>query len=263
MMRRRHDAAVESTNEQKDQTLSTQREAPLAVSISSVTKAFGRTTALRSVDLELSWGQCLVVFGHNGAGKSTLMRVLATLVQPDSGTVRVAGYDSRRQATQARASVGYLGHRTLLYNELTPRENLRFYARLYSLPDAERRITQLLEELGVANSAGRRVGTLSNGMQKRVALARALLHQPPLLLLDEPETGLDKQAQELLYSLMRTAAEGGASVIMTTHGIDRGLEVADHVAVLVRGSIALQSPIGDIVATTLERLLDQDGGSTP
>jgi heme ABC exporter ATP-binding subunit CcmA len=195
--------------------------------------------------------------GPNGAGKTTLLRVLATLVQPDAGAVHVAGYDRRLYPAQIRASVGFLGHATFLYRDLTPRENLRFYARLYQVPDAERRITHLLEELGAASWEDRRVGTLSNGMQKRVALARALLHQPRLLVLDEPEAGVDEQGRALLFQIVRTAAERGASVVMTTHSPEWGLPLADQVAVLTGGRIAFHAAAHTVQLASIQHLLGQ------
>ena len=241
--------------------MSTQRPAAsLAVSVSGVTKAFGRTSALRGVDLDLPWGRCLVLLGPNGAGKTTLLRVLATLVQPDAGTVLVGGYDRRLHSAQIRASVGFLGHATFLYRDLTSRENLRFYAHLYQVPNAERRITQLLEELGATSWGNRRVSTLSNGMQKRVALARALLHQPRLLVLDEPEAGVDEQGRALLFGLVRTATERGASVVMTTHSPEWGLPLADQVAVLTEGRVALHSDARTVQLESIQHLLGQRTG---
>ena len=211
----------------------------LAVAVAGLSKTYGTTRALIDVDLRVPWGKALTVFGHNGAGKSTLLRVIATLVRPDRGTVEVGGFERARQATQLRSFVGYVGHQPLLYDDLTPTENLAFYARLYGIADARERIPQTLEDVGATAWAGRRVRTLSNGMQKRVAIARALLHRPSVLLLDEPETGLDVDGVAMIDRLVRSVADGGATVVMTTHGMEHGLELADQVAVLVEGRVAL------------------------
>ena len=241
------------------------RAPALAVAIVGVSKAFGKTQALRRVDLELAWGQCLVLLGHNGAGKSTLLRILAGLTPPDDGTIWAGGYDRWRQPAQLRRAVGFLGHQTLLYHQLTPRENLRFYARLYNLSEAAERAAQLLDDVGMGDWADRRVGTLSNGMQKRVALARVLLHRPALLLLDEPETGLDQQGLELLAKVLLAAVRGGASVVMTTHNLEHGLETADQVAVLANGRMTFQGPRAGTDTSALQRLLASgaEGKGTP
>ncbi|MCY4583837.1 MAG: ABC transporter ATP-binding protein, partial [Chloroflexi bacterium] len=162
----------------------------LALELRGVSKSYGATHALRNVDLDAAWGRVLVLFGHNGAGKSTLLRVAAALVKPTAGSVTTAGFDADRQPSHVRAATGYAGHGTLLYDDLTPEENLRFYARLYGVPGPDERAAEVLRDVGAERGARRRVRGLSNGMQKRVAIARALLHRPALLLLDEPDSGL-------------------------------------------------------------------------
>ena len=209
-----------------------------AVELRGVSKDYGTTHALRSVGLALEWGRVLALFGHNGAGKSTLLRILATLAKPSSGDVRVAGFDARSQAGAVRASVGYAGHHDLLYDDLTPAENLLFYARLYGVPDPGERAEQVLADVAAGGWARRRVRTLSNGMRKRVAIARAILHQPPVLLLDEPDAGLDIEAQQLVDSVIRAVAKAGGSVVLASHDPRRGLAVADDYAVLRAGRLA-------------------------
>ena len=233
----------------------TSPDAPIAVDVSGLSKTFGATRALVDVDLQVAWGSTLAVFGHNGAGKSTLLRAIATLVRPDRGSVRVAGFDRARHATQVRSLVGYLGHQPLLYDDLTPAENLAFYARLYGIPEARTRIREVLADVGATTWADRRVRTLSNGMQKRVAIARALLHRPPVLLLDEPETGLDPEGLTLLDRVVRGVAEGGASVVMTTHGMEQGLALADQVIVLTEGRVVLRADADDIRAADLRAMV--------
>jgi heme exporter protein A len=231
-----------------------------ALSLKGVRKRYGATPALAGVDLRLGWGQVLGLFGHNGAGKSTLLRVLATLAQPDAGAVRVAGLDPARQAAAVRAAIGYVGHAPLLYDDLTPAENLAFTASLYRVADAPARIDALLEEVGASAYAHRRVRTLSNGMAKRVALARALLHRPALLLLDEPETGLDADGLRLLERLIGAVARGGGAVVLSTHDLERGLRVADEALVLRRGAITRAAPTGSLDVASLEAAVSGEEG---
>jgi heme ABC exporter ATP-binding subunit CcmA len=231
-----------------------------ALALEGVRKRYGTTAALAGVDLRLGWGQVLGLFGHNGAGKSTLLRVLTTLARPDAGSVRVAGLDPVRQAAAVRAAIGYVGHAPLLYDDLTPAENLAFAASLYRVADAQARIGALLEEVGASAYAHRRVRTLSNGMAKRVALARALLHRPALLLLDEPETGLDADGLRLLERLIGAVAQAGGTVVLSTHDLERGLRVADQALVLRRGAVALAAPTGALDVASLEAAVSGEAG---
>ena len=168
-------------------------------------------------------GRIAVLFGANGVGKTTLLRILSTSVRPDAGTVRVAGRDLLRQTSEARRRIGVVGHRSFLYEDLTPRENLTYYARLYDVGDREMRVKAALERVGLSSRAGHRVRALSNGMQKRAAIARAILHQPDVLLLDEPEAGLDRDSRRMLGELLAEWTAEGRSVILTTHDVDLGL----------------------------------------
>ena len=230
-----------------------------AVELRGISKAYGAAWALRSVDLTVGWGRILALFGHNGAGKSTLLRVLTTLVSPDEGSAHVAGFGTRTQPKLARASVGYAGHQDLLYGDLTPVENLRFYARLHRIPNAGERVREVIGDVGATGWAERRTRTLSNGMQKRVAIARALLHRPPLLLLDEPDAGLDAEARELVDAVVRAVAHGGGTVVLTSHDAARGLAVADEYAVLRSGRLIAAGAAADARASDVAACL---GGRT-
>jgi len=227
-------------------------ESSFAIDVRNLSKAFGRTSALRHVDFQLRWGEALVLFGHNGAGKSTLIRTLSTLARPDEGSVRIGGFDSLKQASRVRSIVGYVGHQPLLYEEMSATENLNFYAKLYGLDDTDQRIERALTEVGATMYADRRVRTLSNGMQKRVAIARALLHRPRVLLLDEPETGLDQAGLNLLDSLIQAIKAGGASVMLSTHSADRGLALADRVLVLSNGRVQHSCARSEISAADIQ-----------
>ena len=230
-------------------------DSTVAVAVSGLSKTFGTTRALVDVDLRVAWGQTLAVLGHNGAGKSTLLRVMASLVRPDGGTVAVEGFERAKDATALRSVVGYVAHQPLLYDDLTAEENLAFYARLYGVGDARARIGQVLDDVGASAWAHRRVRGLSNGMQKRVAIARALLHRPSVLLLDEPETGLDVAGLAMLDRLVRSVTGGGATVVMTTHGVERGLTLADQVVVLAEGRVALEGRTADVAPAEVRAIV--------
>ena len=166
------------------------------IEVSQLTKSFGPRHALAGVDLHVAPGECVVLCGPNGAGKTTLLRILATLARPTSGDVRIAGLDPAKAGADVRRQIGFLSHRTLLYDDLTAEQNLAFYARMYAIPDAQARIDDLLERVGLTARRHDLVRTYSRGMQQRLAVARAVLHRPALVLLDEPYTGLDPLAAD-------------------------------------------------------------------
>ena len=204
--------------------------APL-LRLRGVQKSYGPITALRQVDLELNEGETLSLLGPNGAGKSTLLRIAAGLAAPRQGQVEIQG------AAHDRRAVGYLGHATLLYPELTAKENLVFVGRLYGLHTPDRRADQLLEEEGLARVAHRRAGGFSRGMAQRLAIARARVHDPRLLLLDEPFTGLDVPAMEDLTRRLHALREQGQSWILVTHEVERAATLADSALLVLGGRI--------------------------
>lgn len=212
------------------------------VAVQALVKAFGPRRVLAGVDLMLAPGESLVLVGPNGAGKTTLLRILATLSRPTSGTVRVAGQDLAHAGEEVRHALGFLSHRLLLYEDLTALQNLLFYARMYDLPDARARAVALLERVGLADRAHDLVGTFSRGMQQRLAVARAVLHRPRLLLLDEPYTGLDLRATDLLTRLLAEVQEEGCSLLVTTHDLVLGLQLAGRVGVLSGGHLVYDAP---------------------
>jgi heme exporter protein A len=221
-----------------------------------VRKEFGRTEALRGVDLSVAAGRVVVLFGPNGAGKTTLLRIGAGLSRPTAGSVTVGGAAVAERT--ARARIGFLGHATLLYGRLTPLENLIFYARIHGLADGagRARAAALLEEAGVGRRAHEPVARLSRGTQQRVALCRAFLHEPAVLLLDEPFTGLDPLGARLLVEGVHARAAGGGAVVATTHDLAAGLAVADEVAVLARGRIAARREASGLTLEGLRGLFD-------
>jgi heme exporter protein A len=211
------------------------------IEVRGLVKSFGSKVALEGVDLDVAEGEFLTLVGPNGAGKTTLVRVLATLTRPTRGSVRVAGYDLAGQGTEVRRRIGLASHQTLLYGDLSAEENLRFYGRMYEVADLEERITALLQRVGLDHRRRDPVRTFSRGMQQRLSLARALLHDPAILLLDEPYTGLDQQAVEVLREVLVALVGRSRTVLMTTHNLERGLELCDRAAILVNGRIVHQA----------------------
>lgn len=212
-------------------------DAPEAVAVSQLEKGFGAGPVLWDLDLTVGWGEFLVIFGANGSGKTTLLRVLSGQTRADGGSVRIAGFDLRRQGAAARRRVGVVAHRGFLYDDLTGRENLTFYGRLYQIPDLANRVAAALERVGMTRRADRRVRSLSHGMQKRLSIARALLHRPPLLLLDEPESGLDRDSVAALDGILQEWTAAGRAVIMTTHNAALGLAWGSRAAALTDGRL--------------------------
>lgn len=226
------------------------------IEIRRLTKTFGLNPVLRGLDLDVPRGQFLTLLGPNGSGKTTLLRILGALARPTSGTVRIGGWDLPAEAEFVRAQLGVVSHQPLLYDTLTAEENLLFFARLYHLPRETRRerVAEVLERVGLARRARDVVQTYSRGMQQRLAIARAILHNPAILLLDEPYTGLDQDAAAVLDDLLRQVATEGRTVIMTTHDLRRGHALADRIAILSRGQIAFDAPCREIDPEALPAL---------
>ncbi len=211
------------------------------IQVQGLVKSYGHTYALRNVDLEVGQGQFLTVVGPNGAGKTTLLRILATLLKPTGGLVRIHGLDLGSRSAEIRRHIGFVSHQSLTYPRLTVEENLTFYGKLYDVPALQERVETLLHLVGLEARRRDPAHTLSRGMQQRLSIARAIIHQPSLLLLDEPYTGLDQQAAEMLRQLLQTISTEARTVVMTTHDLQRALDLCDKVAILTRGQIAYQS----------------------
>ncbi|MDQ2900673.1 MAG: heme ABC exporter ATP-binding protein CcmA [Acidobacteriota bacterium] len=207
----------------------------VAVEVAAVWKFFGDYPALREIDLRIPAGACVALIGRNGAGKTTLLRILGGLSRAAKGTVTVGGTDPREAA--ARRRIGFIGHGISVYDELSAIENLRLFARLYGLPDPSQAANQWLERVGLARVKDGLVREFSRGMRQRLAVARAFVHDPSLLLLDEPFTSLDDRAIALLQKLIHEARAEGRSVIMSTHQLREALELASDVALLERGRL--------------------------
>jgi heme exporter protein A len=209
-----------------------------AVAVEGVWKFYGDYPALRDVRLGAAAGSCLALIGRNGAGKTTLLRIIAGFSRPMRGKVKILGDEPRE--TAARRRIGFIGHGISVYDELSAYENLTLYARLYRLPDPHRSAMEWLERTGLERVRNGLVREFSRGMRQRLAVARAFIHDPSVLLLDEPFTALDDRAIAVLQDLMRQALAAGKTVVMSTHQLREALELASHVALLVRGKVAFE-----------------------
>ncbi len=221
-----------------------------AIELRGAGRRYGERAALRDVTLELAAGQTLVVFGPNGAGKTTLLRMLATLLRPHAGEVRVLGSSLPDDGYAVRGRIGFLGHEPLLYRELTGRENLRFHARLHGV--CVERVETVLEAVGMTARADDPVAELSRGMVQRLAVARAVLHEPELLLLDEPSANLDPAAVAQVQPLIGRAS--GATRVLTSHDPAGGLSGADVALGLKGGRVALLAPAADVKPAQIAEL---------
>ena len=214
-----------------------------SVETRQLTKVYGRQRALGSaaggIDLTLRAGEITALLGPNGAGKSTLIGILATLTSPSSGEVR---YGGRELDEELRGTIGVIAHESLCYADLSGRENLEFFARLYQVAEPKKRAAEMLARVGLEQAAGRPARTYSRGMLQRLAVARALIHRPKLLLADEPFTGLDRSGVELLGQLLVEERQAGALVVVVTHDFDAVAQLVDRVVVLHRGRIAHDGP---------------------
>ena len=229
------------------------------VQVRGLHKRFGPVRALAGLDFDVPAGGVLAVVGPNGAGKSTLLRILAGLVRPSAGSVRIAAADGDRR--RARAAVGYLGHATFLYPNLTARENLLFAARLHGVARPAARADALLAEQGLAALADRPAGALSRGQAQRLAIARGLVHDPPVVLLDEPFTGLDPTSADRLAERVRALAAAGRAVVLVTHDLARAAQLGDRALLLVRGRIVHDTAGAPPTAAALEAAWRAAAGS--
>lgn len=231
-----------------------------AIEVQGLKKAFGSTLALKGIDLKLPRGRLLVLFGPNGAGKTTLLKILATLIRPTSGGGEVLGFDLLKEGEEIRRRIGVLAHGSYLYEDLTAVENLKFYAAMRGIDGGRERMLQALKEVDLDGCAALRVRTFSLGMKRRLALARLLLDEPELLLLDEPFAGLDQQAMKRLEQLVVDWKERGRSMIMATHSLRRGYDLSDWIAILNQGTLVFEAEKGGILFGDLQSLYDASIG---
>jgi heme exporter protein A len=206
--------------------------------VKKLVKRFGLKVILRGLDFSVESGEFVALLGPNGAGKTTFLRILATLSRPSMGQVKVAGHQLPHEAAQVRARLGVVSHMPLLYPDLTAEENLQFYARMYGVTNYAPRITEVLGLVGLENRRKDLVRTFSRGMQQRLAIGRAVIHDPEVMLFDEPYTGLDQDASEMLDDVLRSVAAEGRTVVMTSHDLVRAEDLATRFDILSHGVIA-------------------------
>jgi heme exporter protein A len=210
---------------------------PAVIEVSRLVKRFGPKVVLRNLDFSVQAGEFVALLGPNGAGKTTFLRILSSLSSSTFGRVSISGHELPHQASAVRRRLGVVSHLPLLYGDLTAEENLIFYGRMYAVAALNQRITEVLETVGLSSRRRDLVRTFSRGMQQRLAIARAVLHDPDVLLLDEPHTGLDQDACEMLDAVLRQVTNRGRTVVMTSHDLTRIEALASRFDVLTRGNI--------------------------
>ncbi len=212
----------------------------------SVTKSFGNLQALKGIDLKVKKGEFLAVFGPNGAGKTTLIKLLATLTKPTSGKLTIAGHDIKKEPDKVRGLIGVISHDPYLYRNLSALENIEFFASLYGISQAKEKAIEVIRQVGLESRMHDLVRTFSRGMRQRLAVARAIVHEPMILLLDEPYTGLDQHGSRIFGEMLKWLKFENRTIVMTTHNISEGLEISDRVAILNGGRIAYESNASEI-----------------
>ncbi len=215
-----------------------------AVSLRKLSKVFGKTPVLKTLDLDLKKGEFAVIFGPNGAGKTTLLKLISTLIEPTEGSVFVSGFNAAEEPEKIRKEIGMLSHDSYLYGELTAKENLRFFGQMYEIKgqELEERIMQLLNDVGLATKADERVSTYSRGMKQRLSISRALIHRPSVLLLDEPYTGLDPEASLIFENLLKSPEFQESTRLMVSHDLEKGFELCNRVLILNKGKFVYDGP---------------------
>jgi heme exporter protein A len=222
-----------------------------AVELIDLCKSIDDRSILRQVTLSIDRGQFVSVLGANGTGKSTLLRVVSTLVPPTTGALKLFGERATATSVALRRRIGLIGHQSMLYRDLSPAENLTFFARLYGLDNVLSRVARMLEMIGLSDRAADPVRTFSRGMVQRVAIARALLHDPELILADEPFDGLDAPSIESLEHLLAALGEAGKTILMVNHDIEQSVRISDRVIVLRGGRVAVDQPTHRVYAREL------------
>lgn len=216
------------------------------IQIKNLTKTFGAFYALRDINMTINLGEFWIVVGPNGAGKTTLLKILATLSKPTNGLLQFGDINFQTDRLNVRREIGFIGHQSFLYNNLTAEENLKFYARMYSLKDRQTLINDKLTAVGLINRKNDLVRNFSRGMQQRLTIARTLLTDPKVILLDEPFSGLDQQGIDLFSELLMRLVAPDRIILLTTHNLSLGLELATHYAILKNGTIVEQNACQNI-----------------
>lgn len=224
------------------------------ISVRDLHKRFGRKPVLRGVDLAVGQGDVVALLGPNGAGKTTLMSIICGLGKPDRGEIELGGVSLKRAGHELRRYIGLVTHAPLLYDNLSAEENLRFFAKMYDMADPQDRIETVLRAVDLWPRRRDIIRTYSRGMTQRLAIARAVLHSPPVLLLDEPDTGLDQESSQMLRELVRQLGAAERAILLTTHNLDRAVEWADSVCLLANGKIAHREATAQLDGARLRRL---------
>src|ERR1051326_6760451 len=228
--------------------------ASLAIESENIQKSFGSFVALAGITMQVKRGEFLALFERNGAGKTTFLKIAATLMRSTQGKLIMESLNISDEPERVRSKIGFLSHNTYVYRDLSPLQNLHFFARLYGVRDAETRIPALLDRVGLKRRANDPVRAFSRGLQQRIGIARVFLHNPSLLLLDEPYTGLDANAVQMLDELLDESVRAGQTVLLTTHDIEQGLRAASRAAIIDRGKVVFD---GETRGQTVRDAYDQ------
>ena len=229
-----HDSQILKASDTEQSVI---EEPAIMIEVRKLIKRFGIKNVLKGLNFRVEAGEFVVILGPNGAGKTTFLRILASLSRPTIGQVNIAGYALPDQAAAVRQRLGVVSHQPLIYGDLTAEENLHFFARMYSVPDAKQRIAEVLKLIGLSARRRDLVRTFSRGMQQRLAIGRAVLHDPDVMLFDEPHTGLDQDAATMLDGILQEVAARGRTVVMTSHDLARAVDLASRIDILSRGVI--------------------------
>ncbi|MEM7008276.1 MAG: ABC transporter ATP-binding protein [Thermodesulfobacteriota bacterium] len=217
-------------------------------------KTYGTFEALKGVTLKVKKGEFYTLFGPNGAGKTSLIKLLSTLTDPTSGSLEVFGFDAKGQVKNIRAAVGVISHDTYLYENLTAYENISFFANLYGIANIDNKVRSVIDKVGLKTRMHDLVRTFSRGMKQRLTVARALVHDPHILLLDEPYTGLDLNGAQIFGDMLSELKNNQRTILMTTHNIDEGLDLSDRVGILVNGQIVFEGFTKDLEKNDFKEL---------
>ena len=217
----------------------------ITIQVHGLNKSYGFLNVLNNIDLEFREGEFATFFGPNGAGKTTLIKILSTLIKPDSGEIYINGYNLKKEVQEIRKLVGFISHEHSLYHNLTVAENMKFFGELYGIKNLSETIALNLQKLGVYSKKDELVRNLSNGMKQRVSIARAILHGPEILLFDEPFVGLDYGGISLLMDIFKESKKNNKTIVITTHDLNLGLKHCDTVLMLDKGTVKYKKPMSD------------------
>lgn len=224
------------------------------IEVSGLRKSYGSVDALRGIELKVRTGEFLTLFGPNGAGKTTLLKILSTIIKPTSGSVIIGGLDLSKADHDIRKNIGVISHKTFLYGDLSALENLIFYAKMYNVPNPKERAAKLINEVGLRGREHHQVRTFSRGMEQRLSIARAIIHDPNIIYLDEPYSGLDQHASLMLRDLLKKLHTQNRTIIMTTHNITHGLEISDRIVIQLSGKIVYEGETRDQTVEGFEKI---------